>query len=104
MAAKEQLAVLEQGVCIVSTSKRFIFILPTSSDVEVGEIKKKKKSILLIDLLLFLSGVLSNQVDIVVGTPGRLDDLISTGKLSMSQIRFLVLDECVRTTRLGSDH
>ncbi|XP_010779596.1 ATP-dependent RNA helicase DDX1 [Notothenia coriiceps] len=31
---------------------------------------------------------------IVVGTPGRLDDLISTGKLSLSQVRFLVLDEC----------
>ena len=33
-----------------------------------------------------------------MGTPGRLDDLISTGKLSLSQVRFLVLDECVCTT------
>ncbi|KAA8583137.1 hypothetical protein FQN60_015683 [Etheostoma spectabile] len=33
-------------------------------------------------------------IDIVVGTPGRLDDLISTGKLSLAQVRFLVLDEC----------
>ncbi|PIO34572.1 hypothetical protein AB205_0065140, partial [Aquarana catesbeiana] len=32
-------------------------------------------------------------VDIVVGTPGRIDDLISTGKLNLSQVRFLVLDE-----------
>ncbi|NXV90722.1 DDX1 helicase, partial [Calonectris borealis] len=32
-------------------------------------------------------------VDIVVGTPGRLDDLVSTGKLNLSQVRFLVLDE-----------
>ncbi|KAG9494613.1 hypothetical protein GDO78_002121 [Eleutherodactylus coqui] len=32
-------------------------------------------------------------VDIVVGTPGRIDDLISTGKLTLSQVRFLVLDE-----------
>lgn len=32
-----------------------------------------------------------------MGTPGRLDDLISTGKLSLSQVRFLVLDECVST-------
>lgn len=31
----------------------------------------------------------------MVGTPGRLDDLISTGKLSLSEVRFLVLDECV---------
>lgn len=35
------------------------------------------------------------QVDIVVGTPGRLDDLVSTGKLNLSQVRFLVLDEAV---------
>ncbi|KAJ8270631.1 hypothetical protein GJAV_G00117380 [Gymnothorax javanicus] len=38
--------------------------------------------------------VLEHGVDIVVGTPGRLDDLISTGKLNLSQVRFLVLDEC----------
>lgn len=35
-------------------------------------------------------------MDIVVGTPGRLDDLVSTGKLNLSQVRFLVLDEAVR--------
>uniref|UniRef100_A0A672P3X8 ATP-dependent RNA helicase n=1 Tax=Sinocyclocheilus grahami TaxID=75366 RepID=A0A672P3X8_SINGR len=38
--------------------------------------------------------ILESGVDIVVGTPGRLDDLISTGKLDLSQVRFLVLDEC----------
>ncbi|XP_043920740.1 ATP-dependent RNA helicase DDX1 [Protopterus annectens] len=37
--------------------------------------------------------VLESGVDIVVGTPGRVDDLISTGKLVLSQVRFLVLDE-----------
>ncbi|KAM3932228.1 ATP-dependent RNA helicase DDX1 [Leptodactylus fuscus] len=37
--------------------------------------------------------VLESGVDIVVGTPGRIDDLISTGKLNLSQVRFLVLDE-----------
>ncbi|KAJ7341071.1 hypothetical protein JRQ81_004770 [Phrynocephalus forsythii] len=37
--------------------------------------------------------VLEQGVDIVVGTPGRLDDLASTGKLNLSQVRFLVLDE-----------
>jgi len=35
------------------------------------------------------------QIDIVVGTPGRLEDLISTGKLELSSCRFFVLDECV---------
>ncbi|KAH0621965.1 hypothetical protein JD844_023772 [Phrynosoma platyrhinos] len=39
--------------------------------------------------------VLEQGVDIVVGTPGRLDDLVSTGKLNLSQVRFLVLDEAV---------
>ncbi|XP_015247722.1 PREDICTED: ATP-dependent RNA helicase DDX1 [Cyprinodon variegatus] len=38
--------------------------------------------------------ILEQGVDIVVGTPGRLDDLVSTGKLCLSQVRFLVLDEC----------
>lgn len=37
----------------------------------------------------------TSQVDIVVGTPGRLDDLVSTGKINLSQVRFLVLDEAV---------
>ncbi|XP_049763744.1 ATP-dependent RNA helicase Ddx1 [Schistocerca cancellata] len=32
-------------------------------------------------------------VDIVVGTPGRLEDLISAGHLSLTQCRFFVLDE-----------
>ena len=35
------------------------------------------------------------------GTPGRLEDLISTGKLDLSSCRFFVLDECVRTILLG---
>ena len=38
---------------------------------------------------------LSQGVDIVVGTPGRLEDLISTENLSLSSCRFFVLDECV---------
>lgn len=33
-------------------------------------------------------------VDIVVGTPGRLEDLISTSKLELTSCRFFVLDEC----------
>ena len=36
---------------------------------------------------------LDNGVDIVVATPGRLDDLISTDRLSLNQVRFFVLDE-----------
>jgi ATP-dependent RNA helicase DDX1 len=36
---------------------------------------------------------LSRGVDIVTGTPGRLNDLISTKHLDLSQVRFFVLDE-----------
>lgn len=36
---------------------------------------------------------LENGVDIVVSTPGRLDDLIANRNLSLSQVRFFVLDE-----------
>ena len=36
---------------------------------------------------------LNQGVDLVCGTPGRLDDLICTGALSLEQIKFLVLDE-----------
>ncbi|CAH1779368.1 unnamed protein product [Owenia fusiformis] len=36
---------------------------------------------------------LNNGVDIVCGTPGRLEDLISTGKLALSNVRFFILDE-----------
>lgn len=36
---------------------------------------------------------LQSGVDIIVATPGRLEDLISTGQLSLTQVRFFVLDE-----------
>lgn len=36
---------------------------------------------------------LAEGVDIVSGTPGRLDDMISTGKMDLSNIHFFVLDE-----------
>lgn len=38
-------------------------------------------------------GEISRGCDIVVATPGRLNDLISTRKLSLDQVRFLILDE-----------
>ncbi|KRY09978.1 ATP-dependent RNA helicase DDX1 [Trichinella patagoniensis] len=36
---------------------------------------------------------LKSGVEIVTGTPGRIEEFISTGQLSLSQIRFFVLDE-----------
>ncbi|XP_065671009.1 ATP-dependent RNA helicase DDX1 isoform X5 [Hydra vulgaris] len=36
---------------------------------------------------------LQSGVDIVTGTPGKLDDFISSGNLLLDQVRFLILDE-----------
>lgn len=44
---------------------------------------------------------LQSGVDIVVGTPGRLEDLISTGQLSLTQVRFFVLDEADGLLNMG---
>ena len=34
-------------------------------------------------------------VDIVTGTPGRMNEFIQSGELSLEQVRFFVLDEAV---------
>lgn len=38
--------------------------------------------------------VIGAGVDILIGTPGRIDDFISSGKVNLNQVRFMVLDEC----------
>ncbi|CAG5928137.1 unnamed protein product [Menidia menidia] len=73
--AKEQMAALEQGVGDTSHVQANIHLVLTQH----AQRRTVSSHI---------------QVDIVVGTPGRLDDLISTGKLSLGQVRFLVMDEC----------
>ncbi|XP_067098227.1 ATP-dependent RNA helicase DDX1 [Osmerus mordax] len=90
----------------VSTAPKALIIEPSKELAEqtlnvVNQFKKNVDNPKLRDLLI-IGGVaakdqlaiLDQGVDIVVGTPGRLDDLISTGKLVLSQVRFLVLDEC----------
>ncbi|XP_050521813.1 ATP-dependent RNA helicase Ddx1 [Daktulosphaira vitifoliae] len=68
-----------------------------------NQIKKIKKFIINPNVkdLLVVGGIsvkeqissLSSGVDIVVGTPGRLEDLISGGHLSLAYCRFFILDE-----------
>ncbi|ESO95555.1 hypothetical protein LOTGIDRAFT_227238 [Lottia gigantea] len=70
----------------------------------LSQIQKFKKHVSnpQVNELLIIGGVsakeqvdaLERGVDIVVGTPGRMEDLISTGKLALHQVRFFVLDEC----------
>lgn len=44
---------------------------------------------------------LKKGVDCVVGTPGRLKDLIDEGALNLSQVQYLVLDEADRMLDMG---
>ena len=38
---------------------------------------------------------LENGVDIVTGTPGKIEDFVNSGKLKLDQVRFLIFDEVV---------
>ena len=46
-------------------------------------------------------GALRKGVDIVIGTPGRIEDLINQGKLDLSAVRIAVLDEADHMAELG---
>jgi ATP-dependent RNA helicase DDX1 len=69
---------------------------------QVRKFKKHLKDILIREVLLIGGMSAKDQIDqlmsgveIVCGTPGRMDDLMSTGKLLLSNVRFFVLDEAV---------
>lgn len=46
-------------------------------------------------------GALSRGVDVVVGTPGRLIDLINGNTLKLSEVEYLVLDEADQMLAVG---
>jgi superfamily II DNA/RNA helicase len=46
-------------------------------------------------------GALRKGVDIVIGTPGRIEDLIEQGKLDLSEVGIVVLDEADHMSELG---
>ncbi|MTE23968.1 DEAD/DEAH box helicase [Microbacterium sp. ZXX196] len=46
-------------------------------------------------------GALKKGVDIVIGTPGRIEDLQNQGKLDLSEVRIAVLDEADHMCELG---
>ncbi len=46
-------------------------------------------------------GLLKNGVDVIVGTPGRLLDLSESGRLSLKDVGYLVIDEADRLFDMG---
>ncbi|MGQ3199675.1 DEAD/DEAH box helicase, partial [Microbacterium aurantiacum] len=46
-------------------------------------------------------GALKKGVDIIIGTPGRIEDLVEQGKLDLSDIEIAVLDEADHMCELG---
>jgi superfamily II DNA/RNA helicase len=46
-------------------------------------------------------GALRKGVDIVIGTPGRIEDLVEQGKLDLSEVQIVVLDEADHMCELG---
>lgn len=47
------------------------------------------------------ANALRNGVNIVVGTPGRVIDLIKRGALNLSEVQFMVLDEADEMLKFG---
>jgi len=90
---------------IVNNAPQAIIIEPSRELAEQTlkqiELFKKHLGAPSVKELLVVGGVnvkeqisaLGSGVDIVVATPGRLEDLVSTGQLSLKQCRFFILDE-----------
>ncbi|KAL9683128.1 hypothetical protein QQ045_014944 [Rhodiola kirilowii] len=47
---------------------------------------------------------LDRGVDVVVGTPGRVIDLLKRGALNLAEVQFAVLDEADEMLKVGSEH
>ena len=52
-------------------------------------------------MVLFQLRELERGVDILVATPGRLSDLLERARVSLSQVRYLALDEADRMLDMG---
>jgi len=45
--------------------------------------------------------VLRQGVDIIVATPGRLEELIGSGEIDLTHMRFFILDEAVKNKTIA---
>jgi len=96
-------------VCRSSRNPLAIVLAPTR---ELAlQVEKEFRESAPLDTLCVYGGVPINQqmrvlnygVDIVVGTPGRIIDLLRRGVLNLSEIQFVVLDEADQMLAVGFD-
>jgi len=105
------LPALERLVHKSTTSKPRILVLTPTRELatQVNDAAVKYGSNLRINIVSILGGMpyhaqirqLSRPVDIIVATPGRLIDYLDRGKIDLSQIEMLILDEADRMLDMG---
>jgi len=96
-------------VCRSSRNPLAIVLAPTRELAR--QVEKEFRESAPLDTLCVYGGVPINQqmrvlnygVDIVVGTPGRIIDLLRRGVLNLSEIQFVVLDEADQMLAVGFD-
>ncbi|MBC7714598.1 MAG: DEAD/DEAH box helicase [Rhizobacter sp.] len=89
---------------LVLTPTRELALQVSGAFYRFGEFQTNKVSVLTViggESIEQQTRVLADGVDIVVATPGRLLDLIGQKVLSLSDIKFLVLDEADKILDLG---
>lgn len=69
----------------------------------VDKLLNKSRNSLTIEcgILLFQLREMERGVEILVATPGRLSDLLERARVSLSQVRYLALDEADRMLDMG---
>ena len=50
---------------------------------------------------IFVERAISGGIDVLVGTPGRINDFVEKGMLNFSQVEHIVLDEVDRMLDMG---
>lgn len=89
---------------LVLTPTRELALQVSGAFFRFGEFQENRVSVLTViggESIEQQTRVLTDGVDIVVATPGRLLDLIGQKVLSLSEIKFLVLDEADKILDLG---
>ncbi len=89
---------------LILTPTRELALQVSGALFRFGEFQANKVSVLTViggESIEQQTRVLADGVDIVVATPGRLLDLIGQKVLSLSEIKFLVLDEADKILDLG---